>query len=1085
MNHRLLTTLTAALLALSAWANGTEINGIYYVLDSDTKTASVTYTGSYSYSNNSYSGSITIPASVTNPNDGTTYSVTSIGYAAFNECTGLTSITIPNSVTTIGSSAFYHCTGLTSITIPSSVTSIGEGAFYVCIGLTSITIPNSVTSIGSGAFNNCTGLTSITIPNSVTTIGDQAFLGCTGLTSIDIPNSVTSIGSNAFLGCSGLTSIKVETGNTKYDSRDNCNAIIETATNTLIAGCNATTIPNSVTSIGNYAFNGCEALTSITIPNSVTSIGVSAFYGCTGLTSITIPNSVTSIGDQAFRGCTGLTSITIPNSVRSIGERVFYGCALTSINLPEGLTEIGSYAFSYNSLQEIRLPASVVKLGDNPFAAQRDANQNGCLQRIVVAEGNPAYEVAAGALYTKGLTEIVCFPSNGGTSFTMPATLRRIGISAFSGSKVRDVYFTSPVIEGQGASGLASDAEEMNFYVDDLAVFCRFNPIDDYDGSLYLPWHDFNLYHKGSLVTDLVIPEGIDTLCTEAFVRCKSIRSVTFPSTFRYTRQYTFWDCPNLKRVVLNEGLEGLGVFSFLRSPLQEIHAPMRKPWSFSFPGDDVGISDWLHQYCFGDPTDKYTDAAIYSEAILFVPSGCVETYRNTEGWNAFSTIVEENDAYGENVYPTNVYRGTDGKSSYYVVTTISADGNPQLYVVRELPDGSKYAIMSADEVQFDADIASVTATETENSFLGPKQSVSLTLHLLKNKARLYLPDAEAIDCTLTPQLPLARTTYNSQDQFGPAFEMLDDSTARILFPDAEDVEEASVSYQNERAEWTFTGKQSGKVLKVSANSQCQLTATDRGISYLFLPESSPAPLERYAEGTYTTSFFTSSTGGNYTYSATLYRNRLNSDQYALKPFIDNEEGIILTLTDEENEDGYRIVDVTPAKTDYTHPSYGMIWAQDARDYGIGNTRSYFDGRTFFLNLAYYVSAGNFGAFADTFTLNIPEGDLNGDYTVNVGDVTTLVNMILGKTPMSDDADLNGDDAVNVGDVTTLVNQILGKYPSRAAYHRPTNKTMQTSVGMRCYVIQPALSHRTAEPQRGQLVVVRRADGTSRKMYVR
>ena len=984
MKHRLLTTLTAALLAFSAWADGTKIGGFYYNLNSSTKTASVTFTGTgttlsaYNPSSTAYTGSITIPSSVTY--DGTTYSVTSIGNYAFYDCTGLTSINIPNSVTSIGIWAFQYCSSLTSITIPSSVKSIGSGAFAYC---------------------------------------------------------------------SGLTSIKVETGNTKYDSRDNCNAIIKTASNTLVTGCKATTIPNSVTTIGDrafggctgltsiiipnsvtrigqYAFNVCTGLTSITIPNSVTSIGQYAFNGCSGLTSITIPSSVTTIGDYAFRGCSGLTSITIPSSVTTIGGSAFNSCSLSSLNLPEGLTEIGSYAFSHNSLQEIRLPASVVKLGDNPFAAQRDANQNGCLQRIVVAEGNPAYEVAAGALYTKGLTEIVCFPSNGGTSFTMPTTLRRIGISAFSGSKVRDVYFTSPVIEGQAAGGLRSDAEEMNFYVDDLAVFCRFNPIDDYDDhhQLYAPWNAFNLYHKGRLVTDLVIPEGIDTLCTEAFFSCNSIRSVTFPSTFRYTRKYTFWDCPNLKRVVLNEGIEGLGVFSFLRSPLQEIHAPMRKPWSFSFPGDDVGISDWMHMYCFGNPTGKSSGADIYSEAILFVPSGCVETYRNTEGWNAFSTIVEESEAYGENVYPTNVYRGTDGKSSYYVVTTTNADGSPQLYVVRELPDGSKYAIMSADEVQFDADIASVTATETENSFLGPKQSVSLTLHLLKNKARLDMPNtegAEGLECTRTPQLPLARTTYSSQDQFGPAFEMLDDSTARILFPDAEDVEEASVSYQNERAEWTFTGKQSGKVLKVAANSQSQLTATDRGFSYIFLPASSPAPFERYAEGTYESTYF------NLIQPATLYRSRLDDNLYVLKPFIDNEEGIMLTLTDEVNEDGYRIVDVTPAETGHTHPSFGMIMVKDAVDYGIGNTLSYFDGRIFFLNLAYYVSAGYFGEFADTFTMNIPEGDLNGDSAVNVGDVTTLVNMILGKTPMSDDADLNGDDAVNVGDVTTLVNKILGK----------------------------------------------------------
>ena len=218
-------------------------------------------------------------------------------------------------------------TNIQIIVIEDGVTSIGRHAFDGCSGLTSVTIPNSVTSIEEDTFRGCSGLTSITIPNSVTSIGEGAFSGCSGLTSITIPNSVTSIGSSAFYGCSGLTSIKVENGNSKFDSRNNCNGIIETATNTLIKGFKNTIIPNSVTSIGSRAFWGCSGLTSITIPNSVTSIGDWAFAACLGLTSIIIPNSVTSIGDQAFEGCSGLTSMTIPNSVTSLGGGAFYGCS--------------------------------------------------------------------------------------------------------------------------------------------------------------------------------------------------------------------------------------------------------------------------------------------------------------------------------------------------------------------------------------------------------------------------------------------------------------------------------------------------------------------------------------------------------------------------------------------------------------------------------------------------------------------------------------------------------------------------------------------------------------------------------------
>ena len=325
--------------------------------------------------------SITIPDSVTSIGSGAFEgctgltsitipdSVTSIGDTAFYKCTGLTSITIPDSVTSIGVSAFYGCTGLTSITIGDSVTSIGDLAFCGCTGLTSITIPDSVTSIGRGAFEYCRGLTSITIPDSVTSIDDEAFYKCTGLTSVTIGKGVTSIGDLAFSGCTGLTSINVDSNNKIYDSRNNCNAIIETESNTLIYGCKSTVIPDSVTSIGD-AFYGCTGLRSITIPDSVTSIGRSAFVRCTGLTSITIGDNVTSIGDSAFYKCTGLTSITIPDNVKSIGWSAFDGCTgLTSITIPDSVTHIGDYAFYYcSSLTSIAIPDSVTSIGDSAFS---------------------------------------------------------------------------------------------------------------------------------------------------------------------------------------------------------------------------------------------------------------------------------------------------------------------------------------------------------------------------------------------------------------------------------------------------------------------------------------------------------------------------------------------------------------------------------------------------------------------------------------------------------------------------------------------------------------------------------------------
>ena len=531
----------------------------------------------FGYIFGTYSSSINgdVPSSLKTVIISNDSSVTSIGYQAFYNCSGLTSITIPDGVTSIGDLAFYHCSGLTSITIPDGVTSIGNSAFRGCSGLTSVIIGNGVTSIGKYAFLDCSRLESITLPfvgaelngtenthfgyifgagsssgnsdyvpsslktviisndSSVTSIGLYAFENCSGLTSITIPDGVTSIGDYAFKGCSGLTSI---------------------------------TIPDGVTSIGSYAFSGCRGLTGITIPDRVTSIGRTAFYNCSGLTNIIISDSVTTIGSSAFGGCSSLENITLPfigaklNGTENTHFGYIFGASSFSLNskhVPSslktviisndsGVTSIGNSAFSgCSGLTSITIPDSVTTIGDSAFYGCSGLSYNEYGDARYLGNENNKYVVLI-KVKSKDITDcainenckVICssafYNCSGLTSITIPNSVTSIGSSAFE--------YCSGLTNVTIGDGVTS--------IGDLAFYnCSgLTSITIPDGVTSIGNSAFN-YCSG--LTSVTIPDSVTSIGNSAFYGCSGLTSITIPGSVTSIGSAAFRDCGRLESITL------------------------------------------------------------------------------------------------------------------------------------------------------------------------------------------------------------------------------------------------------------------------------------------------------------------------------------------------------------------------------------------------------------------------------------------------------------------------------------------------------------------------------------------------------